>query len=85
MKAITPRFPATEEEVAELDQDLVKMGCGQLRHRSWNLWDIHMVKELKVGAPNQFESTIRAKPNMSTALTWRKTYGFGPDGVGFCT
>ena len=43
-----------------------------------------MLKELKTGAPNQFESTIRAKPNMWTTVTWRKTYGFGPDGAGFC-
>ena len=64
MKAITPRFPATEKEAGELDQDVIKMGCGQLQHRPWGLRDAHMVKELKVGALNQFESTIRAKLNM---------------------
>ena len=52
LKAITLRFPANEEEAMELDQDLEKMGCGQLRHRPWGLRSVHMVKELKAGAPN---------------------------------
>ena len=43
-----------------------------------------MLRELKTGAPNQFVGILRAKPNMWTAVTWRKTYGFGPDGNGFC-
>ena len=42
------------------------------------------MRELKTGAPNQFESTIRAKPNMWIVVTWKKTFGFGPDGAGFC-
>ena len=43
-----------------------------------------MLRELKTGAPNQFVGTLWAKPNMWTPITWRKTYGFEPDGKGFC-
>ena len=39
---------------------------------------------MKTGAPNQFAGTLRAKPTMWTAVTWKKTYGFGPDGNRFC-
>ena len=78
-------LPETKEEADQLDQDLVKMGCGQLQHKTWGLWDVYMVKELKVGAANQFDGTIGAKPNMWTAVQWRKTYGFGAEGSGFCT
>ena len=43
-----------------------------------------MLKEFKTGALNHFVGTLRVKPNMWTAITWRKTYGFGSNGNGFC-
>ena len=84
LKAVTPRFPESKEEALQLNEDLERMGCTQLRHRPWGLKSVHMLRKLKTGAPNQFVGTLRAKPNMWTTVTWRKTYGFGPDGKGFC-
>ena len=33
LKAITPRFPENKEEAMQLNQDLERMGCAQLRHK----------------------------------------------------
>ena len=35
--------------------------------------------------PNQFDLTIRGKPERWTALAWRKTYGFKPEGYGWAS
>ena len=42
-----------------------------------------MVRELIVGAPNQYEGTVRARPETWDAGRWREAYGFGTRGEGF--
>ena len=37
IKAVTPRLPKDEKEELQLDEDLERMGCAQLRHRPWGL------------------------------------------------
>ena len=69
LKAVTPCFPASNEEALQLEEDLERMGCVQLLHRPCGLKSDYMLRELKVGAPNQFMGTLRARPNMWTAVT----------------
>ena len=69
LKAVTRRFLATDEEVLQLEEDLERMGCVQVLHRSWGLKSEYMFRELKVRAPNQFVGTLWAGPNMWTAVT----------------
>ena len=44
-----------------------------------------MIREVRVGGPNQFAGILRARPNLWTATAWRKTYGFGLDSDGICS
>ena len=44
-----------------------------------------MVRELIVGAPNQYEGTIRARPETWDAGRWREAYGFSAGGEGFAS
>ena len=44
-----------------------------------------LVRELVQGAPNQFDLTVRGKPERWTALAWREMYGFKPEGYGWAS
>ena len=68
IKAVMPCFPASDEKVLQLEEDLRQMGCSQLMHRPWGLKSEYMLRELRVGAPNQFTGTLRARPNQWTSL-----------------
>ena len=80
IKAVMPRFPESDEEALQLQEELERMGCSQLMHWPWSLKSKHMLWELRVGSPNQFGGTLRARPNQWTSIAWRKTHKFGPDG-----
>ena len=43
------------------------------------------MKELVEGAPNQFDHTVRGKPEKWTALIWKEAYGFKPEGYGWAS
>ena len=44
-----------------------------------------MVRELTKGAPNQYEGTIRARPETWGAERWREAYGFNIGGERFAS
>ena len=85
IKAVTPRFAESDVEALQLEEDLERMGCLQLLNRPWGVKSEYMIRELRVGTPNQFAGTLQALPNQWTSMAWRKTYGFGSDGDGICT
>ena len=43
------------------------------------------MRELVQGAPNQFDLTVRGKPERWTALAWLETYGFKSEGYGWAS
>ena len=54
LRVVAPRIPKDEKEALQLDEDLEQMGCAQLRHRPWGLKGEYMIRELRVGALNQY-------------------------------
>ena len=83
LKALVPVIPKTPTAKHELEEDLTRIGCANLLNKLWNIKDEGMVKELVEGAPNQFNHTVRCKPEKWTALVWRETYGFKSKGYGW--
>jgi hypothetical protein len=80
VKAITPRYPETDSEMVQLEEDLDRMGCLNLLRRPWGLKSEYMIKEVRMGAPYIFQTTLRARPNQWTAIRWRQVYAFGTEG-----
>ena len=64
----------------ELEEDLERIGCAGLLNKLWSVKDEGLVRELVERAPNQFDHTVRCKPEKWTALVWREAYGFKPEG-----
>lgn len=58
LKAVIPFIPGNKAAKAMLSQDLDRMGCVGLLQAPWCLKDANMVRELVVGAPNEFEGNI---------------------------
>ena len=83
LKALVPVIPKTLTALRqELEENLTRIGCVGLLNKPWNIKDEEMVRELVEGAPNQFDHTIRCKPEKWTTLAWRETYGFKLEGYG---
>ena len=55
----------------------------RLLNKLWNVKDEGLVRELVKGAPNEFDHTVQCRPEKWTALVWRETYGFKPEGYGW--
>ena len=85
IKAVMPRFADSDVEALQLEEDLERMGCLQLLNQPWGVRSEYMIREVRVGGPNQFAGILRARPNLWTATAWRKTYGFGLDNDGICS
>ena len=64
----------------DLEEDLDHIGCTGLLNKPWSIKDKSLVRELVQGAPNQFDLTVRDKPERWTALAWQETYRFKPEG-----
>ena len=69
----------------ELEEDLERIGCAGLLNKPWSLKDEGLVRELVQGAPNQFDLTIRGKPERWTTLAWWEMYGFKLEGYGWAS
>ena len=82
LRSVVPAIPKEPEERAYLEEDLTKIGCIGLLNKPWT---VKMVRELIVGAPNQYEGTVRARPETSDAGRWREAYGFNAGGEGFAS
>ena len=52
IKKVTPRLPKDKKEELQLDEDLERIGCAQLRHRPWRLKGEYMIREIRAGASN---------------------------------
>ena len=84
-KALAPVVPKTLTARWELEEDLERIGCAGLLNKPWNVKDEGLVRELVEGAPNQFDYTVRCKPEKWTAVVWREAYGFKPEGYGWAS
>ena len=84
MKAVTPHFPESDLELVELQEDLDRMGYIQLLSKPWALKSEYMLREILVGGPYKFKTTLRARPSQWTALAWRGAYGFGTNEQRVC-
>ena len=48
IKVVTPRFPESDVEALQLEEDLERMGCLQLLNRPWGVKSEYMIQELRV-------------------------------------
>ena len=85
LKAMVLVIPKTPIARRELEEDLTRIGCVGLLNKPSNIKDKGLVRELVEGAPNQFDHTIRCKPEKWTALVWREIYGFKPETYGWAS
>ena len=85
LKTLCPMVPDNPDLLAQLEEDLTRMEYWDFRQVPWDLRDEAMVRELKEGAPNKCDHTIRRQPTKWTVELWREAYDFGKAGAGICT
>ena len=85
LRSVVPAILKELGERAYLEEDLTRIGCIGLLNKPWTVKEEKMVRELIVGAPNQYEGTIRARPKTWDARRWREAYGFSAGGEGFAS
>ena len=85
LRSVVPAIPKKPGKRAYLEEDLTKIGCIGLLNKPWTVKEEKMVRELIVGAKNQYEGTIRARPETWDAGRWREAYGFSAEGKGFAS
>ena len=85
LRSIVPAIPKELGERAYLEEDLTRIGCIGLLNKPWTVKEEKMVRELIVGAPNQYEGNIRARPETWDARRWREAYGFSTGEEGFAS
>ena len=64
LRSVVPAIPKEPGEKAYLEEDLTRIRCIGLLSKPWTVKDEKMVRELIVGAPNQYEGTVRARPEI---------------------
>ena len=72
LRSVVPAIPKEPGERAYLEEDLTRIGCIRLLNKPWSVKDERMVRELILGAPNQYEGTVRARPETWDAGRWRE-------------
>ena len=85
LRSVVPAIPKERRERAYLEEDLTRIGCIGLLNKPWTVKEEKIVRELIVGAPNQYGGTIRARPETWDAGRWREAYGFSAGGEGFAS
>ena len=80
LRSVVPAIPKEPDERAYLEEDLTRIGCIGLLNKPWTVKEEKMVRELIVGASNQYEGTIRARPETWDVGRWREAYGFSVGG-----
>ena len=85
LRSVIPAIPKEPGGRAYLEEDLTKIRCIGLLNKPWTVKEEKMMRELIVGAPNQYEGTVRARPETWDARRWREAYGFRTGGEGFAS
>ena len=85
LRSVVLAIPKEPGERAYLEEDLTRIGCIGLLNKPWTVKEEKMVRELIVGAPNQYEGTVQARPETWEAGRWREAYGFSAGGEGFAS
>ena len=85
LRFVVPAKPKEPGEKAHLEEDLTRIGYIGLLSKPWSVKDEKMVRELTTGSPNQYEGTIRARPETWDAEKWREAYGFSVGEEGFAS
>ena len=68
LKVLVRVIPKTPTARRKFEEDLTRIGCSDLLNKPWNIKEERIVRELVEGAPNQFDHTVRCKPEKRTAL-----------------
>ena len=85
LRSVVPAIPKETGERAHLEEDLTRIRCIGLLSKSWSVKDEGMVRELTMGAPNQYKGTVRARLEAWNVKKWREAYGFSAGGEGFAS
>ena len=85
LRSVVPAIPKEPGERAYLEEDLTRIGCIGLLSKPWSVKDERMVSELTTGAQNQYEGTVRARPETWGVGKWQEAYGFSAGGQGFAS
>ena len=85
LRSVVPAIPKEPGERAYLEEDLTRIGCIGLLNKPWTVKDERMVRELTIGAPNQYEGTVRARPETWGVGKWQEAYGFSAREEGFAS
>ena len=72
LKSVVLAIPKEPGERAYLEEDLMRIRCIGLLNKPWTVKEEKMVRELIVGAPHQYEGTIRVQPETWDAGRWRE-------------
>jgi len=62
LRVVSPTILSSEGRKKELEEDLLRMGCGGLLVQQWDLKNERMVQELLYEHENQWEKTLRCDP-----------------------
>ena len=81
LKKVVPVIPTTEPERTQLMEDLTKIGCEGLAVKPWGFKEERVVRELLGKLSNQFDGTIRGRPDLWKEEHWRDVYSFAPGGL----
>ena len=85
LRSVVLAIPKEPGERVYLEEDLTRIGCIGLLRKPWMVKDERMVRELTIEAPNQYEVTVRARPETWDEGKWREVYGFSAGGEGFAS
>ena len=84
LRRVVPSLPLPNKpEYNELLGDLTAMGCRQLALKPWGFKDERMIREIMGGASNEFDNSLRGRPDQWTEDVWRAVYEFKKEGGGY--
>ena len=80
LRSVVPAIPKEPGERAYLEEDLTKIGCIGLLSKPWTVKDERMVRELTIGAPNQYEGLSEHGWKLGMRENGEKHMGSAPEG-----
>jgi hypothetical protein len=82
LRKVLPVYPTDVLEYEALSKNLIRMGCSGLLNRPWGFREEHMVRDLIGELSNEYNGTIRGRPEVWTKETWGLVYRFQNGGSG---